>query len=830
MLNFGSKSNKKKTSSISFNQIAALSSADRKAALMAPGGPRLLDRLRPWQIAQLFPRYYELLGDQDKARFGAAMEVEKGVAPPAEKISQKSPRGPRPANVFEHLGVDPKDYPDTPWGRRAADEASRMPKEKDILKSFGLDFGALYAKKNSGLSREGAIPEGKNGFGKALYDTLRDKGYTAKQAGVISGEVYREQEFKRHIVFGAHSEPGSKHKGRENIGMISWGEPSRRKAFKKHMADAGFTGVYDDPPKLPQTHEALKAQVDFMHKEMTKSKAGRDFLESNDDASLTSAIDKYVGWDAAGVNHPGGKKGDSFQGALNRREIGRKYAEIFEKDYRPIAGNQETAVPTKTLSKEQWLAQNQDKTEEDYEKYMIAELTHKTELGNMSNQMKTTLFELGQKTGVPTADIIALQNEIDNPGSTEESVRELAEKTGLTPALTALAEKPDLNATEKKSVQTKISEVRGSLVDGATATPVSGSELSQTLSLTKAVKLGKEPYLSGNDFAVPVFLKSNGKNPFDEKITNMAPEAIEGMKKAAVAAKALGLDHIVVAGAESATGHVSHYRATEFDFTAYDADGKKWTSKVRADVLNATGSNRIGLYTNSMSAHMGFGDVVPDEKGRKMPPGIWGVNGRTSNVPVTAFRPEEQALAESIKTGQGRPKLPENIIKHQMAYNTAIKNQNESVEVAQKETPSDTISPQYPGSVPGSVPQDPAVISSASSFTHSLASSSSTPRPQTPLLSTPQMPATPAGTPAALALSGDIPQTPQRDNNQGPAQTQEPAPTPTETPPEVTRSVKDIPVEEPEPKVIEPKTPSYSAALEGYGPSAERYVEDYLIA
>jgi hypothetical protein len=95
---------------------------------------------------------------------------------------------------------------------------------------------------------------------------------------------------------------------------------------------------------------------------------------------------------------------------------------------------------------------------------------------------------------------------------------------------------------------------------------------------------------------------------------------------------------------------------------------------------------------------------------------------------------------------------------------------------------------------------------------------------------TPQTPSIRGGIPTALASSEDIPAvTPvPAGNNPEPPQGQGNDPEPVSAPANYTPR-NESPAPDPEPKVIEPKTPSYSAALEGYGPSAERYVEDYLI-
>lgn len=195
------------------------------------------------------------------------------------------------------------------------------------------------------------------------------------------------------------------------------------------------------------------------------------------------------------------------------------------------------------------------------------------------------------------------------------------------------------------------------------AASTDGSSFSQTVQIDNDVMTGQKPFLSGHDFAVPIYTNGKPGKPFDENLSGLTPEAIERLKQQAIAAKAAGLTKLELYGAQDHAGHASHGAGTETDLVGYNADGSTWSRDQRATTaLGAVqmGADRVGMYAGN-GLHVGkTGEVADGPKA----PGAWGPGGQTSGVPVQAFTPGlERDLAAYLK-GEGPMPTSEALNEH----------------------------------------------------------------------------------------------------------------------------------------------------------------------
>jgi muramidase (phage lysozyme) len=203
----------------------------------------------------------------------------------------------------------------------------------------------------------------------------------------------------------------------------------------------------------------------------------------------------------------------------------------------------------------------------------------------------------------------------------------------------------------------------------------------QNVAINDDVMKGKSPFISGHDFAVPVYTKGTEKNPFDESLSGLTPQAIERLKQDAIAAKAAGVDHLVITGAQSMTGHASHGAGTEFDIKGVNADGSTWTKDQRAltslgaiKMGGPSAADRAGFYPG-MTLHEGKTNEV--QMGPRAP-GAWGPGEQTQGVPLASFQTGmEKDIAAYLK-GQGPMPNSPVLDEHLKRMNEAMKESDQN--------------------------------------------------------------------------------------------------------------------------------------------------------
>ena len=110
-------------------------------------------------------------------------------------------------------------------------------------------------------------------------------------------------------------------------------------------------------------------------------------------------------------------------------------------------------------------------------------------------------------------------------------------------------------------------------------------------------------------------------------LEGMTPQAIAQLQSAIAAAQAAGLQSVTIKAGKGG-GHLSHSAGTEFDITANNPDGSRWSNAQRIAVANATkqaGADRFGLY--QMDRGLGRDTLHFGNSGRGRPAGVWGANG-----------------------------------------------------------------------------------------------------------------------------------------------------------------------------------------------------------
>lgn len=165
--------------------------------------------------------------------------------------------------------------------------------------------------------------KGRSAVQKSVYDAFVKAGFSDSQARALTAEVGRENNFEERLIFGTHAEPGGGAgvRGRPNQGMLSWGDPSRRRNFLEHMQNEG---MIDDKGNIKPGQASLEAQARFVRKEMgTYNKASQAFLAnpniSHKDAETLLA--SYIGWDIAGRHINAGEhiaRKDAYRASLDR--------------------------------------------------------------------------------------------------------------------------------------------------------------------------------------------------------------------------------------------------------------------------------------------------------------------------------------------------------------------------------------------------------------------------------------------------------------------------------------------------------------------------------
>jgi hypothetical protein len=122
-------------------------------------------------------------------------------------------------------------------------------------------------------------------------------GFSEAQRNALVEQVFRENNFRSDYLYGTHKEHAAVARGRENIGMFSWGDPGRNAAFKAYMRSEGFM---DDAGNMVRSEAALDAQARFVKQEMQSyPRTVNEFL-NNPNVDINQARitlgDDYIKW------------------------------------------------------------------------------------------------------------------------------------------------------------------------------------------------------------------------------------------------------------------------------------------------------------------------------------------------------------------------------------------------------------------------------------------------------------------------------------------------------------------------------------------------------
>jgi hypothetical protein len=132
-------------------------------------------------------------------------------------------------------------------------------------------------------------------YAQQVYASLREHGFSAQQARIMTAEIGRENSFNPDLLFGSHTDPKN---GAMNVGLISW-QGSRA---KKLLALLTSKGLYKNG-KMARSKDSLDTMVEFMLSEISSnpaySKTKNEFLNNpNVDYEKGHNVlgENYIGW------------------------------------------------------------------------------------------------------------------------------------------------------------------------------------------------------------------------------------------------------------------------------------------------------------------------------------------------------------------------------------------------------------------------------------------------------------------------------------------------------------------------------------------------------
>ncbi len=167
----------------------------------------------------------------------------------------------------------------------------------ELAAQYGDFMKSLPGMSGSGGGGGTAISGKAQDYAKIIYDRYRTNGMSHNQAASLVAEHGRENDFNPAYMFGTHYDAANK---KSNLGILSW-QGGRDKDLINFMKQRG---VWDGNGKMPQTKEALEAQVDFASQEMQKYGRTKNSFLSNANISQQDAAvilgDDYIRWDRAG--------------------------------------------------------------------------------------------------------------------------------------------------------------------------------------------------------------------------------------------------------------------------------------------------------------------------------------------------------------------------------------------------------------------------------------------------------------------------------------------------------------------------------------------------
>lgn len=293
---------------VNFQTLMQIPLSSRLDMIESRRGRDILASIDPSLLPDLFPAHYKR--DQGFAR---TLESLTGYRYSAQMTKEGETKLVRGEQVSEE-------------GRRSVREGRAVSPRNDT--AVAIPGWMSEVQKRTGVAIDASAEgvgtlKGRSAVQKSVYDAFVKAGFSDSQSRALTAEVGRENNFEERHIFGTHSEPGGGAgvRGRPNQGMLSWGDPSRRRAFLEHMQNEG---MIDDKGNIKPGQSSLEAQARFVRKEMgTYNKASQAFLAnpniSHKDAETLLA--SYIGWDIAGRHINAGEhiaRKDNYRASLDR--------------------------------------------------------------------------------------------------------------------------------------------------------------------------------------------------------------------------------------------------------------------------------------------------------------------------------------------------------------------------------------------------------------------------------------------------------------------------------------------------------------------------------
>src|SRR5215216_1772117 len=144
----------------------------------------------------------------------------------------------------------------------------------DFKHEANLSDSSIYAVKQSGDESVARI----------LDEEFAKLGYNDQARLSILGDVGRENNWNRKVIFKGHPDPKNRARNR---GIISW-QGSRRKNLDSYLKQQGLLGRGDDAE--------LRGMAQFMHSELRDEfpDVYKELNAAKDTASASSALQKYI--------------------------------------------------------------------------------------------------------------------------------------------------------------------------------------------------------------------------------------------------------------------------------------------------------------------------------------------------------------------------------------------------------------------------------------------------------------------------------------------------------------------------------------------------------
>ena len=125
---------------------------------------------------------------------------------------------------------------------------------------------------------------GDESVARVLDDEFARLGYNDQARLSILGDVGRENNWNRSIIFKGHSDPKNR---AHNRGIISW-QGQRRKKLDSYLKQQGLLGRGDDAE--------LRGRSRFMHSELQEvfPDVYKELADAKDTAAASAALQKYI--------------------------------------------------------------------------------------------------------------------------------------------------------------------------------------------------------------------------------------------------------------------------------------------------------------------------------------------------------------------------------------------------------------------------------------------------------------------------------------------------------------------------------------------------------